>query len=120
MIADSLQKLEAGRGLTREGAEAGMDELLAGKLAHEEIVRLLTSLRDKGETVDELVGIARAMRRHAVQLFPEAPRPPRHEQSGPGRRKETLGGSAADLRWQTKDRLPQSLSENRSIPLVPG
>jgi anthranilate phosphoribosyltransferase len=120
MIAESLQKLEAGRGLTREEAEAAMEELLAGRLAHGDMVRLLTSLRDKGETVDELVGFARAMRRHAVQIFPEAPLPTSREQSGPGQRKETLGGSAADLRWQTTDSLPQSLSENRSIPLVPG
>ncbi len=72
MIADSLRKLEAGRGLTREEAEAAMEELLAGRLAHGDIVRLLISLRDKGETVDELVGFARAMRRHAVQIFPAA------------------------------------------------
>ena len=72
MIADSLRKLEAGRGLSREEAEAAMEELLAGRLAHGEIVRLLISLRDKGETVDELVGFARAMRRHAVQIFPAA------------------------------------------------
>lgn len=49
-----------------------MEELLAGRLSHGEIVRLLTYLRDKGETVDELVGFARAMRRHAVQIFPAA------------------------------------------------
>src|ERR1700719_3506011 len=120
MIAESLRKLEAGHGLTREEAEAAMEELLAGRLAHREIVRLLTSLRDKGETVDELVGFARAMRRHAVQIFPEAPIPTSREHSAPGQRKETLGRSAADLRWQTTDSLPQSLSENRSIPLVPG
>ena len=40
-----------------------MDELLEGRLAQEQIVALLISLRAKGEAVEELVGFARAMRR---------------------------------------------------------
>jgi len=65
MIADTLQKLEAGRDLARAEADSAMEELLAGRMAHEEIVRLLQALRAKGETVEELVGFAQAMRRHA-------------------------------------------------------
>ena len=42
-----------------------MDELLEGRLAQEQIVALLISLRAKGEAVEELVGFARAMRRRA-------------------------------------------------------
>jgi anthranilate phosphoribosyltransferase len=41
-----------------------MEELLAGRMAHEEIVRLLRALQAKSETVEELVGFATAMRRH--------------------------------------------------------
>jgi anthranilate phosphoribosyltransferase len=40
-----------------------MGELLEGRLEQAQIVALLTSLRSKGEAVDELVGFARAMRR---------------------------------------------------------
>jgi len=58
-----LRKLEAGSSLSRTEADALMEELLAGRMAHEEIVRLLRALRAKGETVEELVGFARAMRR---------------------------------------------------------
>jgi anthranilate phosphoribosyltransferase len=65
MIADTLHKLEAGRDLARAEADAAMEELLAGRMAHKEIVRLLLVLRAKGETVEELVGFAQAMRRHA-------------------------------------------------------
>src|ERR1700676_2505634 len=65
MIAHTLQKLEAGCNLTRVEADTTMEELLAGRMAHEEIVRLLRALRAKGETVEELVGFAQAMRRHA-------------------------------------------------------
>src|ERR1700722_7875181 len=70
MIGESVRKVEAGLGLSREEAEAAMEELLQGRLEQRAIVRLLTALRDKGETVDELVGFARAMRRHAVPIFP--------------------------------------------------
>ncbi len=70
MIGESVRKIEAGLGLSREEAEAAMEELLQGRLEHSDIVRMLTALRDKGETVDELVGFARAMRRHAVPIFP--------------------------------------------------
>jgi anthranilate phosphoribosyltransferase len=65
MIAEWLGKVGNGFDLSAEEAEKVMDELLEGRLAQEQIVALLTSLRAKGEAVEELVGFARAMRRHA-------------------------------------------------------
>jgi anthranilate phosphoribosyltransferase len=65
MIAEWLRKVEEGSDLSAEEAEKVMDELLEGHLAQEQIVGLLTSLRAKGEAVEELVGFARAMRRRA-------------------------------------------------------
>jgi anthranilate phosphoribosyltransferase len=65
MIAEWLHKVEAGTDLSAQEAEEVMDELLEGRLAQEQIVGLLTSLRAKGEAVEELVGFARAMRRRA-------------------------------------------------------
>ena len=64
MIAEMLHKVAAGGNLSREEAEAVMEELLEGRMEQPDIVGLLTTLRSKGETVDELVGFARAMRRH--------------------------------------------------------
>jgi anthranilate phosphoribosyltransferase len=64
MIAEILHKVGTGGDLSRGEAEAVMEELLEGRLAQADIVGLLTMLRSKGETVDELVGFARAMRRH--------------------------------------------------------
>ncbi len=46
-----------------------MEELLAGRANDAQIVALLAALRTKGETVDELVGFAVAMRRHAQPIF---------------------------------------------------
>ncbi len=62
-----------GRGddLSRREAEAAMEEILSGRADDASIVSFLTALRFKGETLDELVGFATAMRRHATQIFPE-------------------------------------------------
>jgi anthranilate phosphoribosyltransferase len=65
MIAEWLRKVEERSDLSAQEAEAVMDELLEGRLAQEQIVALLISLRNKGEAVEELVGFARAMRRRA-------------------------------------------------------
>lgn len=67
-IAATLRKLEAGRDLSRAEAEVVMEELLAGRMAQGDVVRLLLAMRAKGETVEELVGFARVMRRHATAI----------------------------------------------------
>jgi anthranilate phosphoribosyltransferase len=52
-----------------------MEEILSGRSNEETIVSLLAALRAKGETVAELVGFARAMRRHATPVFADGSRP---------------------------------------------
>jgi anthranilate phosphoribosyltransferase len=68
------EKAEAGAHLTRQEAEAAMEEILSGSAAEDSIVALLSALRAKGETIEELVGFARAMRRHATPIFSDASR----------------------------------------------
>jgi anthranilate phosphoribosyltransferase len=70
MIVEAIEHVIAGGDLTREAAEAAMEEILTGRATDAQIAGLLTALRMKGETVDELVGFARAMRRHATAIFP--------------------------------------------------
>jgi anthranilate phosphoribosyltransferase len=70
-----IEKTEAGTHLSRQEAEAAMEEILSGRAAEDSIVALLAALRTKGETVEELVGFARAMRRHATPIFSDASRP---------------------------------------------
>src|SRR5438309_9840683 len=65
MITEWLCKVEAGSNLSAQEAEEVVGELLEGRLAQEQMVGLLVSLRAKGEAVEELVGFARAMRRRA-------------------------------------------------------
>src|SRR5437879_2481683 len=84
MIAESVQKVEAGSDLSADEAEEVMDELLEGHLAQEQIVGLLTSLRAKGEAVEELVGFARAMRRRVDHRGAQAQTSPLVDTCGTG------------------------------------
>ena len=69
MIHDAIQKAVAGEDLSRVEAEAAMEQMLTGSASPVQIAAFLTALRMKGETVDELVGFATSMRRHAAQTF---------------------------------------------------
>lgn len=51
-----------------------MEQILSGRSSDAQIAGLLTALRMKGETVNELVGFAAAMRRHAALFFPDRSR----------------------------------------------
>jgi anthranilate phosphoribosyltransferase len=75
MMQSLIKKVEAGSDLSRQEAELAMEEILSGRSDEEAIVALLTALRAKGETVGELVGFARAMRRHAMPVFADGSRP---------------------------------------------
>ncbi len=59
-----------GEDLSRKDAETAMEDILSGRADDVRIAAFLAALRFKGETVDELVGFATAMRRHAVPIFP--------------------------------------------------
>src|SRR5260370_33078932 len=71
-----IEKAEAAGALSRVEAEAFMEELLSGQIATPEIVRMLLALNQRAVSVDELVGVARVMRKHAAPVFAqEEPRP---------------------------------------------
>lgn len=67
-----LKNIAAGNDLTRPEAEAVMEELLTGRLTDDEIANLLSALRDKGESVEELVGFATVMRRYSKKAMSES------------------------------------------------
>jgi anthranilate phosphoribosyltransferase len=71
-----IETAEAGRKLSRPEAEAFMEELLSGRIATPEIVRMLLAFNQRPITVEELAGFARVMRQHAAPVFAaDAPRP---------------------------------------------
>ena len=63
-----LQLVAEGETLTEAQAGQAMDCMLRGEAAPEQIAGLLLGLRARGETLDELVGFARVMRRYAVPV----------------------------------------------------
>lgn len=65
-----------GEDLSRKDAEAAMEDILSGNADDVRIAAFLAALRFKGETVDEVVGFAKAMRRHAVPIFPPGSKRP--------------------------------------------
>jgi len=69
MLMDALHRLaNHNESLTREEARDVMAEVLAGKCTDAQIAALLTALRMKGETVEEIVGFAEAIRAAAAPL----------------------------------------------------
>ncbi len=60
--------IEQGRSLIDAEASAALDALMSGDADEIQAAALLTGLRMKGESVDEVVGLARAMREHALRV----------------------------------------------------
>ncbi len=69
MILDALHCLTShSQSLSREEARAVMADVLAGKCTDAQIAAVLVALRMKGETVEEIVGFAEAIRAAAAPL----------------------------------------------------
>jgi anthranilate phosphoribosyltransferase len=69
MITDALHRIVNHReSLSREQARAVMAEILAGEATDAQIAALLVALNMRGETVDEIVGFAEAIRAAATPL----------------------------------------------------
>src|SRR5687767_9555083 len=58
----ALMQLYSGRSLDQSAAQGLFEELVAGALGEPMIAAMLVALRLKGETADELIGAARALR----------------------------------------------------------
>ncbi len=68
MIVEAIESLIGRRSLSEEEARQVMEEVLSGSATDAQIGAFLTALRMNGETVDELVGMTRAMRAHAKPI----------------------------------------------------
>lgn len=68
MITQAISQLLEGKSMSVEQAEAVMEQVMSGGATPAQIAGFLVALRVKGETVDEIVGCARAMRRAAVRV----------------------------------------------------
>src|SRR5215470_2728710 len=68
VITQALDALASRRDLTSEQTAAVLAEVMAGNASEVETAGVLVALRTKGETIDELVGLARAMRSFATPV----------------------------------------------------
>ena len=69
MIRESIRKVVSGENLGEVEMEMTMQEIMGGKTTSAQIASFITALRIKGETVDEIVGAARAMRANGHQRY---------------------------------------------------
>lgn len=63
-----LTRLLARTSLSAEEAEVVLGQVLSGSATPAQIAALVTSLRAKGESIEEMTGFVRAMKAHAVPL----------------------------------------------------
>lgn len=71
IVKDSIKKVVERENLTEEEALACVLEIMEGEATPAQIASLLTALRMKGETVEELTGFARGMREKCVRVYPD-------------------------------------------------
>lgn len=71
-ITDAIKKVVDRADLASEEAESVLEQIMTGQCTEAQIASLLTALRMKGETVNELTGFARVMRRKAAHVRPQA------------------------------------------------
>lgn len=68
MIKEAIDKIVYGKDLTVSEAETVMTEIMEGKVLPTQIAAFITALRMKGETVPEITGCARVMRRMVTRV----------------------------------------------------
>jgi anthranilate phosphoribosyltransferase len=72
VITEALKKVVERIDLTASEAESVLEQIMTGQCTDTQIAALLTALRMKGETVEELTGFARVMRKKAARVKPQS------------------------------------------------
>jgi len=67
-MKEAIEALISGKDLTEEEAAHAMEMIMSGEATPAQISAFLVALRMKGETVDELTGLARVMRDKALRV----------------------------------------------------
>ncbi len=73
MIREAIANLVSGQSLTMEEASQVMEEIMEGEVTPAQFGAFVTALRLKGETVDEIAGMAKTMRAKAVRVTVAGP-----------------------------------------------
>ncbi len=67
-IKSVIQRVVDGEPLSRDDATATMDAIMTGGVTGAQLGALVTALRIRGETIEEIMGFASAMRAHALHV----------------------------------------------------
>ncbi|HUV04425.1 MAG TPA: anthranilate phosphoribosyltransferase [Armatimonadota bacterium] len=68
MTREAIKKVVEGHDLTEQEAAAVMEEIMSGDATPAQIAGLITAMRMKGETVEEVTGFARVMREKSIKI----------------------------------------------------
>jgi len=71
VIINTIDKLIGGQDLTREESQVIMNEIMEGRVTSAQIGSILTAMRIKGETIDEITGFAEVMRSKSNRVLTE-------------------------------------------------
>ncbi len=72
-IVSTLEKLESGASLSQDEARLTFLDVMSGQVTHDQICALLTALKNKGESIEEIAGATQAMRALATRVEVELP-----------------------------------------------
>lgn len=72
-IKEALQAVVGGRNLTIDEAAGAMNQLMTGEATPAQVGAFLTALRMKGETAEEIAGMARVMREKSLHVSFDGP-----------------------------------------------
>ena len=73
MIKESIELLVSGQSLASEQASEIMEEITSGKASPAQIAAFVTALRIKGETADEIAGLAKVMQAKVTPVKVSSP-----------------------------------------------
>ncbi|MBE0416009.1 MAG: anthranilate phosphoribosyltransferase [Dehalococcoidia bacterium] len=73
MIKEAIDTLVSGKSLAMEQAGMVMEEIMSGETTPAQFGAFVTALRLKGETVQEIAGMARVMRERAIPVAASGP-----------------------------------------------
>ena len=68
MIREAIEAVVSGESLSMEAAAQVMNEIMSGEATPAQFGAFVTALRLKGETVDEIAGMAQIMREHSLHV----------------------------------------------------
>ena len=72
-MKEILKRLTAGEALTDQEIKIAMEHLFSDEITDSEISAFLIGLKTKGETVDEIAGLVKGIRAHALPFKKKIP-----------------------------------------------